>query len=532
MSSPAPTAITYDELPYKSFAFPQTHPDRLATIARLFGLASAPPARCRVLEIGCASGGNLLPMAVELPDATFVGIDLSERQIAQGQAAAARAGLTNVELRRMDLAAIDASQGEFDYIVAHGVYSWIPREAQDQLLAACKARLAPNGVAYVSYNTYPGWRLRETVRDMLLFHTQRFAEGPVKVQQARALLDFMAASVPVEKNPYGGLLKELVDEVRTVDDSYFAHEYLAGVNAPVYFREFVERAHGAGLEYLGESSFAMMLATNFKPEVEQTLRKIAPGIVEHEQYMDYLRDTSFRQTLLVHQGATIRRDVDWRRLAGLRVASPLRPVSATPDLASDKAEQFLRPNDSLGLASSTPVVKAAMTILAERWPQDIDVGALPTMARARLAGSPLGAQVTPEPRDAEMVATEVLRCYASGLVDLRVEPSRLTTEVGERPRVSTVARQEAQAGGRVTNLRHEPIALDDLTRQVIQRLDGATDRDALIAMAEDLAKSGALTFRSGEAAIQDAGAVRMVLAQAIPQCLQRLAHSGFLLPPG
>ena len=88
MADPTPTS--YDEMPYINKAFPQTHPDRIGTIARLFGLLPPDPETCRVLELVCASGANLIPMAVELPHARFVGIDLSQRQVEHARLEAQR----------------------------------------------------------------------------------------------------------------------------------------------------------------------------------------------------------------------------------------------------------------------------------------------------------------------------------------------------------------------------------------------------------------------------------------------------------
>src|SRR5207247_7326990 len=129
------------------------------------GVKTAPLECCRVLEIGCASGGNLLPMAEALPEASFLGIDLSERQINEGQQAIAALGLGNVELRHLNVLEIGPDFGLFDYIVCHGVYSWVPPVARDKILEVCRKNLAPNGVAYVSYNTLPGWHMRGMIRD-------------------------------------------------------------------------------------------------------------------------------------------------------------------------------------------------------------------------------------------------------------------------------------------------------------------------------------------------------------------------------
>jgi cyclopropane fatty-acyl-phospholipid synthase-like methyltransferase len=153
VAEPVPT--TYDELPYINKAFPQTHPDRLATLGRLFGLTPPDLETCRVLELGCASGDNLVPMALGLPNARFVGIDLSGHQIEQGQRQVSALGLSNIELRQFDIANIDASWGKFDYIVSHGIYSWIPAPVRERLLAICRDNLAPNGIAYVSSTRFP-----------------------------------------------------------------------------------------------------------------------------------------------------------------------------------------------------------------------------------------------------------------------------------------------------------------------------------------------------------------------------------------
>jgi SAM-dependent methyltransferase len=134
----------------------QTHPDRLAAMARLFGMRPAPVTACRVLELGCGSGANLIPQAYYLPESRFTGIDMAAEPIAVARAMAGDLGLSNIDLRVADLRDLGTEVGEFDYIFAHGLYSWIPADVRDRLLAVCSERLAPQGVAFVSYNVYPG----------------------------------------------------------------------------------------------------------------------------------------------------------------------------------------------------------------------------------------------------------------------------------------------------------------------------------------------------------------------------------------
>src|SRR4029079_13501853 len=158
---------SYDEVPYRSHPFAQTHPARLAPTAFLFGMKPAHTDHCRVLEIGCASGENLLPMANQFPDSEFVGIDLSAVQIAAAQSTVEALELNNVRLLHADLRSLPDDLGMFDYVIAHGVYSWVSDETQHALLKLCGQRLRPHGVAYVSYNTYPGWHMRGMIRDMM-----------------------------------------------------------------------------------------------------------------------------------------------------------------------------------------------------------------------------------------------------------------------------------------------------------------------------------------------------------------------------
>src|SRR4051812_32362535 len=159
----------YDAVPYPSAAYAITHPDNLRSVAAIAGVAAPDVTRCRVLEIGCAIGRNLIPMAQTLPNSTFLGIDLSPRQIEIGQGTVRKLGLTNIELRTQDLLDF-AEAGPFDYIIAHGIYSWVPQSVRTKLLEVCGRLLAPRGLAYISYLTLPGAHLRQIVRDLSTFH--------------------------------------------------------------------------------------------------------------------------------------------------------------------------------------------------------------------------------------------------------------------------------------------------------------------------------------------------------------------------
>jgi len=188
-------STSYDEIPYPAAAYRQSHIARLETLAKLFGMAPVDIRHSRVLELGCADGANLIPMACALPESTFLGVDVSTRQIKAGQEIIAALGLTNIELLQCDIRHIDQSFGVFDYVIAHGVYSWVPPEVQDKILSICSEYLRDHGVAYVSYNTFPGWRMRGMLRDMMVYHARKFNDPKEQIEQARALIQWLGESV-------------------------------------------------------------------------------------------------------------------------------------------------------------------------------------------------------------------------------------------------------------------------------------------------------------------------------------------------
>ncbi|MBA3531880.1 MAG: methyltransferase regulatory domain-containing protein, partial [Ardenticatenales bacterium] len=310
------TQESYNEIPYPSFSHRETHPIHLATLATLLGMEPAPVERCRVLELGCAGGGNLMPMALELPHSHFIGIDYAERQIEEGQQVLAALGIQNVSLQHMSLMDIGPDFGEFDYIIAHGVYSWVPEDVRAKLLEVCRQNLAPNGVAFVSYNTYPGWHMLGMIREMMLYHTEEIADPPQRVIEGLDLISFLAESAPPNQEGYASFLQAYVamrkkQKGEEQDDvySFLLHDDLSEVNTPFYFHEFAGRIAAQGLQYLADGDFPSMMPSKFSPEVVQRLGQMARSPIEFEQYMDFLNNRSFRKTLLCHQEIALSRRI-------------------------------------------------------------------------------------------------------------------------------------------------------------------------------------------------------------------------------
>jgi cyclopropane fatty-acyl-phospholipid synthase-like methyltransferase/methyltransferase-like protein len=464
---------SYDELPYHSRPLRQTHPDHLATIASLFGFAATSVERCRVLEIGCAAGGNLIPMAACYPDAEFVGIDFSSVGIEEGSADVRAAGLANIRLLAMDVLDFDESHGTFDYIIAHGIYTWVPANVQDRILALCARQLTANGVALISYNTLPGWNMLAVVRDAMLYETRDIADAAERVAEARATLEFLSEAVASDGSAYGRLLRLAAENLRGKPDYYVLHEYLEEVNEPLYFHQFMARATPHGLRYLGEVDLKTMLSTGLAPTTAQTLQEIAPDLMRREQFLDLLRNRTFRQTLLIRDGPLLDRKVSPARITALRIAAPVQQRSVPADIGTGDAAVFLL-SDGRTLTTRHPICKSALATLAGRWPVATTFDELFESACSRL-----DRRAHDPARLRDPLASEIIRWFVADAVELHSAPSPFCREPGPQPEASAFARLQASRDARATNLRHELVTLDDAMRSLMPLLDGTRTHERL-----------------------------------------------------
>jgi methyltransferase-like protein/ubiquinone/menaquinone biosynthesis C-methylase UbiE len=494
---PEAGAQSYDATPYPGLSYAQTHPDRLAMLAMLLGLEPAPVERCRVLELGCGTGGNLLPMAYSLPEAAFVGVDYSARQIEVCRKQAAAIGLDNVEFVDADIAALPPDLGEFDYIVAHGLYSWVPAPVRDALLAACRRHLAPHGVAYVSYNTYPGWHSLEGIRDLMLYRTRGLDDPAERVAEARSIVTFLADSLAEDRSAYSAFVRAYAEEVmpKLVDepaaaDALLLHDELEAVNQPVYFHEFAAHVARHGLRYLCEAQLSSVMPERLPPGAAERLQAIARDAIDVEQYMDYLKNRTFRQTLLCHDERPASRGIDVEAVRRMHASSRARPVSDSPDLAGATTEEFVGLDDA-SFKTNHPLTKAAFAELHRRSPSALAFDELVEVAAAALGRNDVGDLA---PHASELAANLVrAHAYSDSLIGLHAYRPRFALEPPERPLASASARAQAAAGSSViTNLRHERVTLDAGERELLLLLDGTCDRSALASALSETIAAGAL----------------------------------------
>jgi methyltransferase-like protein len=432
-------------------------------------------------------------MAASLPESEFVGIDLAARPIAAGRELSREIGLQNLRLHELSIEDVSAELGQFDYIIAHGVYSWVPLSVRDKILSICSELLSDRGVAYVSYNTYPGGHLRHMVREMMLFHVQGVDLPEERIAQAKALLTFLADSRE-ESDIFTAFLRSEVERVKKYHDAHLFHDDLAEINAPVYFWQFMEHAGRHRLQFLAEADYLDMQHREFSPNVVLMLESLGDDILTKEQYADFLKCRRFRQTLLCRAEVELNRDPNPETLKDMFLASPLRPVSADADVNSRSVVAFRGMKES-SLETDQPVIKAAVLHLGTIWPEAVDINTLLNAIRT---------QITPDVDDSSdderriLLSKVLLDAYGAGTVELHSMKPRFVREISEYPRASLLSRMQLNYGTVITTERHVNIQLEDqLGRRLLQLLDGTRSRADLLEELRGLIEKGEISLGNG-----------------------------------
>jgi ubiquinone/menaquinone biosynthesis C-methylase UbiE len=462
---------SYDDVPYTSHAYAEAHPDRLAVVAKMSGWDAPAIEDARILEIGCGVGGHLLPMAEQLPRATLVGIDRSTRQIAMARTLAEKAGVTNVSLHDASFEDVPLTAASFDFVIAHGVYSWIAVETRRAMLRAIARALSPRGIAYVSFNTLPGWYQKMAARDWLRF-------APTMATSGASALSWLMERASPELDTYRRDLDRVVARLNETEAAYLLHEYLSEENRPELASTVLAEADAAGLRYLGDAIPSTVAIEMLDDEAQARARGL--DAVNAQQLVDFVRNTSFRRALFVR--ADDAGDWRWphardpRAIDGLRVASRLR-------IAGDAIEG---PDGSVHV--DNPAARAAFRALADAAPRSLAFDAL------------CGAS------DRDAVRAEIFDVWlAIGGLDLHAFEPRIA-DASRTPKASAVARH---ARGPITNAWHQEVRVEDIVRFVLARLDGTRDVAAIARDVRGALAAGTLAFegRSGAIANEDAEAL-------------------------
>lgn len=515
----------YDAIPYRGSARFETHPDGLATRATLFGLQPPPIENARVLEIGCGDGGNLISIAQTLPGSTCLGIDLSETQIGLGREIIDSLQLGNIQLEQNgvdDL--LNRSDESWDYIICHGVYSWVSPEIQQRILEVIKRFLPPNGVAFLSYNSYPGWHLREMIRNLMLFHSEKIEDRAEQVTAARQIIDGLIQSVPGYLQGYANFLRDEQNLLNKCQDFYIAHEHLSEENQPVYFRDLVRQLEGQHLQYLCEANLSSMFINRFPPGVGQMIKPEA-SVTEVEQYLDFVQMRMFRQTLICHSEAEVNRNIDPAIVRSLYASAYGVFDQGPPPQITDQPESY-QGTRGANLTTSHPIAKAGLLTLAENWPRRIPFDELVSLAREKVIAS--GFQAGDAEAEESILAETLLAGGTADILDLHVSPGAYVCELSEKPVASSLARHQAAEASQLTSLRHTVSNFDDLAIQLIRLMNGENNREALIEETLKTVEERSVSFQERGVLVTDATRIRQIVEAQVDQRLNEIARSALL----
>lgn len=456
---------SYDTVAYPSATFPQTHPDRLALIAGLHGLAAPPIERARVLEIGGGDGFNLIALAAAWPEAQFLNFDLSGEAIRRGEALVTAAGMTNIRVEQADI--LDFAQtvepGSFDYIIAHGVYAWVPPVVQQATLALIGRALAADGVAFVSFNALPGGHVRRVMRDMLMHALDGIVAIADRMKAARAFLEQHARPQEGDDAVVTAIRAQAVAMLGRPDAVLF-HDELGDCFEPVSLTRIASDAAAVGLEFLDDSG-RNRLGDGFLPDdAADPGTDPTAAVLRAAQTDDYVAMRFFRQALFVLAG---------RNPARQPQLASLGSCWATGQFASDGEGGITVQDTTFALRDAG--LTDWLLQLGRDWPRYHPV-----------------AELGDDPDRMEAL----YRLLRMGLIHLSTRPQPFVLAPSDRPLASPLVRAQLALGQpQVTTLHFEQMKLDDpAARGLIAALDGTADKAALEQVWQQLPHAPRLTL--------------------------------------
>jgi methyltransferase-like protein len=472
------TAFSYDTMPYPSKFFLQTHPDRLATIGTFYGMNPPKIETCRLLDLGCGNGSNLIAHAFRLPEAEFVGVDLSGKHIKHAQETAQELNIENIEFHEMDVLEMSVEEfGKFDYIIAHGLFAWVPEIVREKVLALYREMLVENGIGYISYNAYPGAHYRELVREMMLFDTKETEDPMEKVGNAITFLTSLMKNATETKAFKPLLLSELKRHFEH-DAADIFHDDLAEFYQPFYFHEFVSRLEENDLQFLAEAELHAMSLGTFPPNVRNFIEKYE-NIIEREQYSDFFRGRTFRQTLFCHKNIELDRNLGLEKIDKFLIASSLNPVSVNPDIALQIPQRFVS-SKGVGMEIDHPLTKAALFYLGESWGRAVPFETLLNEAKQILEKE--GGWI--ESWEKEVNTTRAILTQigtSTDMVELHLFQPEANITASEKPKISSLARWQLQEANNVSTLLNLDLKIDDeVSRQLLKFMDGTRNKEDLV----------------------------------------------------
>ena len=312
------------DIPYLSGFYAETSPAHLAFLGLLLGVRTPMPGPgATYCELGCGQGFSLALLAAANPGMEFVGIDFNPAQIANARRFAAAAGLGNVRfLERSFADALDPADAlpEFDYVVLHGIYSWVSAENRQAIVRFLARKLRSGGLAYVSYNAQPGWAARAPFQALIREQAARLqGRSDERVQAAFA---FAARLVEADLGYVRDTpsVKRMFEHPAGPDSRYLAHEYLNDHWHALFVTEVARDMAEARLDYLGSATLIDNFDSLMMPDSGRALLPDRSDPVWRELLIDFISNKAFRRDVYGRGLNPLSAQERQRMLQGVRFA--------------------------------------------------------------------------------------------------------------------------------------------------------------------------------------------------------------------
>jgi SAM-dependent methyltransferase len=293
------------ELPYSVNHFPEMAPAHLNLALLQLGMAAPRiDEPFTYLELGFGQGLGLNMLAATHPQGRFFGNDFMPAHVLAAQKLATQAGLDNLHLFEDSFAQLlTRDLPPMDYIVLHGVYSWVNAENRTIIVALLRKLLKPGGVVYISYNCLPGWSVKAPLQRLMSEFAERQASGSVleRFHAARDLLGTLDAADAAffTRNPTA---RAMLGELEKASDAYLLHEFAPKGWAPFYHTDVARDLRTAGLRYAGSAKLFNNFPAYSLPPKTHSLLNATHDIGLRETLRDFVVQTPFRRDIFVRDG--------------------------------------------------------------------------------------------------------------------------------------------------------------------------------------------------------------------------------------
>jgi SAM-dependent methyltransferase len=441
-----PIRSLYESSQYPALSYPSCDPAVMAVAAKMAGLDCPPPSCSRILEIGCSSGHHLLHLAARWPDSRFIGIDLSSNAIREARAAASAAGLENIDFHDVPLEDFDPGDERYDFIIAHGFYSWVPPVVKDSLMIRMPSLLGETGIAAIGYNTLPGWALRRPIGEILI----KWAGLPeARDISTDRMIEQLEGACPSDS--YGVHMRAILHHMRTHGASTLPFDELAECNTPCTFTDFAHHAHHSGLRYLGEADFAQNLPANLGDDALSAFSPLASDSLGFQQALDVFSGRSHRVSLVCAAGAPVEPRISTATSLDFAIRTDYK---VRRDATGVSLHHSSRPDVRL----SHPLAASLFEVLSETAPRC-------------LAMSDLLERLGPS-TDLPTLAGLLMEFMRRGLAMARIEPVDFSPVVPDRPCLAPIRLHSVRHGRSLVDIYHTPLVFSETEYELLAAMDG------------------------------------------------------------